>query len=191
MRALLLAVLLVAPLTTPARAQEPVAEDSLPEPSTAEAASWDMALSAYLYFVPDDVEYLQPTFSVDHARLHLEARYNYEDLKTASAWVGVNLDAGEDVAFAFTPIVGGVVGRSNAVGIGYRTSLDWRWLAIYGEAELVLDVEAIEESFFYVWSELTVSPVDWLTVGAVAQRTRTYPTERSSSSGNTSVFMAT
>ena len=48
--------------------------------------SWSVSVSAYTYVVPDDDNYVQPTIAVDHERLHLELRYNYEALKTGSAW---------------------------------------------------------------------------------------------------------
>ena len=34
------------------------------------------------------------------------------------------------------------------------------------------------ENFFYNWSELTVSPVDWFRLGLVTQRTHLYQTDR-------------
>lgn len=38
--------------------------------------SWSFGVSAAMYLVPDDQDYLQPTFTADRGRLHLEARYN-------------------------------------------------------------------------------------------------------------------
>ena len=54
---------------------------------------WSFSGSAYTYFVPDSHEYVQPTFTADRGWLHLETRYNYEDLETGSAW-GATILAG-------------------------------------------------------------------------------------------------
>ena len=64
--------------------------------SAAEEAAWSLSASAYGYLVPDSDDYVQPTITADRGRLHLEARYNYEDLDTGSAWIGYNFSFGRD-----------------------------------------------------------------------------------------------
>ena len=58
-----------------------------PTPPEDEPA-WEFSASGYTYFVPEDSNFLQPTFTADRDWLHLEARYNYEALDTGSAFVG-------------------------------------------------------------------------------------------------------
>ena len=71
---------------------------------------------------------MQPTVTADRGRLHLEARYNYEDLDTGSVWAGYNLKGGGDLAWELTPMVGGIFGATRGVAPGYRGSLGWkRW----------------------------------------------------------------
>ena len=70
---------------------------------------WSFSAAAYGYLLPDD-EYVQPAFTADRGRLHLEARYNYEGRDTASAWLGLNLGGGETVAWELTPMVAAVLG---------------------------------------------------------------------------------
>ncbi len=155
-----------------------------PEGAAAPAASageapggWSFSAAAYGYLLPDD-EYVQPAFTADRGRLHLEARYNYEGRETASAWVGLNLGGGETVAWELTPMVAAVFGRSDGVAPGYRGSLGWRRLELSSEGEYVFDAGGSENNFFFNWSELTVAPVEWLSLGVVTQRTRVYQTER-------------
>ena len=64
--------------------------------------AWSLTASAYTYFVPDSANYVQPTFTADRGRLHLEARYNYEAIQAGSAWVGYNFSGGETLAWTFT-----------------------------------------------------------------------------------------
>jgi hypothetical protein len=39
------------------------------------------------------------------------------------------------------------------------------------------DTGVHSDSYFYTWTELTASPVDWLRFGLVTQRTRAYETK--------------
>lgn len=44
------------------------------------------------------------------------------------------------------------------------------------EGEFVFDTKDNTGSFFYSWSELSYSPLEWCRVGLVAQRTKAYHT---------------
>jgi len=152
-----------------------------PVSSTLEAErekKWSFSASAYAYFVPDSREYVQPTFAADRDWLHLEARYNYEDLETGSAWLGYNFGGGEKLAWEITPMLGGVFGNTTGIAPGYKGSLSWWKLELYSEGEYVVDTGDVSGSFFYNWSELTLAPVDWFRFGLVTQRTRAYETDR-------------
>ena len=137
---------------------------------------WSFSASVYGYFVPDNRDYAQPTISADRGWLHLESRYNYEDLDTGSIWMGYNFSFGEKLSLEFTPMLGGVFGNTNGIAPGYRATLNWRQLELYREAEYVFDTADSSDSFFYTWSELTLSPMDWFRFGLVIQRTKVYET---------------
>jgi hypothetical protein len=140
--------------------------------------AWSFSISAYTYFVPNDHEYVQPTFTADHESLDLEARYNYEDQNTASAWVGYNFIGGDKLGWQVTPMIGGVFGDTTGVAPGYKGSVSWKRFELYSEGEYVFDAGDSSNSFFYNWSELTFSPTDWLRFGVVTQRTRAYQSDR-------------
>lgn len=167
----------------PAHGQTAIASAPMPaEPSTVtsepdEGRAWTFSASAYAYVVPEDREYVQPTVMADRGWLHLEAQYNYEDLETGSAWVGYNFGGGETLAWEFTPMLGGVVGNTTGIAPGYEGSLSWWRLELYSEGEYVIDTGDSSGSFFYTWSELSVSPLDWLRVGVVVQRTKLYQSD--------------
>ena len=147
-------------------------------PKDADDKAWSFSVSAYTYIVPDGRDYVQPTVTADRDGLHLEARYNYEALDTGSAWVGYNFSGGEKLAWEFTPMLGGVFGDTKGVAPGYKGSLGWWKVELYSEGEYVFDTDDSSESFFYNWSELTLSPVDWFRFGIVTQRTRAYESDR-------------
>ena len=120
---------------------------------------------------------MQPTIRADRGWLHLEARYNYEALDTGSAWIGYNFSVGEKLTLEFTPMLGGVFGKTTGVAPGYEFTLGWRKLQLYSEGEYVFDTGDSADSFFYTWSELTLAPVDWFRFGLVVQRTKVYKTD--------------
>lgn len=143
-----------------------------------EEGKWSFSVAAYTYIVPDSRDYVQPTVTADRGWLHLEARYNYEDQETGSAWIGYNFSGGEKFAWEITPMLGGVFGETMGVAPGYKGSLSWWKLNLYSEGEYVFDTRESSDSFFYNWSEFTLAPWEWFRFGGVAQRTRLYDTDR-------------
>lgn len=142
----------------------------------AHAQSWSFGISGFVFDPPEDSGYFSPIAYADRARLHVEARYNYEDLETVSAFVGWNLSAGGDVALALTPIVGVLIGETDGVAPGFEAEVTWREFALYVESEYVFDVDASDDSFLYSWIETTYAAAAWLRAGIVAQKTETYQT---------------
>jgi len=183
MRLLLLisGILLFASQSSEAQTTEALdSEATMPstEPMTSVTeARWEFSLSGYQYFIPDGSDYFQPTFTADRDWLHLEARYNYENIHTTSVWVGYNLSFGEELTLDLTLMAGGVFGRTHGVAPGYEFTLAWRGIELYSEGEFVIDTNDTSESFFYTWSELTYSPLEWLRAGLVVQRTKAYDTD--------------
>jgi hypothetical protein len=96
--------------------------------------------------VPDDADFLQPTVTADRGKLHLEARYNYEDFNTGSLWVGYNLSLDGEVTLVFTPMVAAVVGDTEGVAPGFNLAIDWWRLAFFSQGEYVFDTDGSEES---------------------------------------------
>lgn len=153
-------------------------------PSTARAQdstlahAWSFDASLWGYIVPEDDDYLQPTVIANHHWLHLEGRYNYEAPQTGSAWFGYNLSTGNKVTLELTPMAGVVIGGVTGAAPGYELTVGWWKLEFASEGEYVFDFGDSENNFFYNWSQLGISPVDWLQLGISIQRTRAYQTER-------------
>jgi hypothetical protein len=139
--------------------------------------AWTFSASAYAYFVAGDTNYVQPTFTADRGRLHLEARYNYEELHAGSVWGGANFSGGGELEWEITPLVGVVAGDLTGIAPGYAGWLGWRRLELYSEGEYFID-EDHEDNFFYNWSELTLAAPAWFRFGLVTQRTRVYEADR-------------
>jgi hypothetical protein len=168
-----LAAALVASIAAPATGR---AGAGAAPPAAEEAPAWDWGPSVMLYVLPEETNYLQPTLTADRGALHLEARYNYEDRETGSAFVGWNLSFGEELKLGLTPMLGGVFGRTSGIAPALTLTLEWGPLALWSQSEYVFDLGDSSGSFFYAWSELSVTGPDWLRVGVVLQRTRAFQT---------------
>ena len=140
---------------------------------------WSFSAAAYGYVVPDSREFVVPIVTADRGTLHLEARYNYEGLDSGSVWIGYNFSGSADkIEWEVTPMMGGVFGETKGVAPGYKGSVSWWKLELYSEGEYVFNTDNSSDSFFYNWSELSISPLEWCRLGLVTQRTRLYQTER-------------
>jgi hypothetical protein len=145
----------------------------LPEDSSGagdEAAAY--SLSAFGYWVEGEDFFILPIGVVDLGNLHMEGRYNYEDLKTGSLFAGWNFMFGSAIEVTLTPMAGIAFGQTNGLVPALEAEILYEIVGFTMEAEYLFDLEEKEADFFYVWSELYASPTDWLFAGLVAQRMR-------------------
>lgn len=148
-----------------------------PQPDEeAKRDAWAFAAAGYGYIIPDDQSYFSGTLRADRNWAHLEARYNYEDQKTGSVWLGYNLSFGDKLVLDATPMVGGIFGNTTGVAPGYLLELSYKKISLYSEGEFVFDTKNSSSNFFYNWNELAYSPSDWLRIGLASQKTRAYQT---------------
>ena len=138
---------------------------------------WSFSASASTYFVPHTNVYVNPVLTADHRWLHLEARYNYEALKTGSTWIGYNFKHGDKLVLGVTPMVGGVFGDLVGIAPGWSFSLSYGRLELSSQNEYVFDLRTRSGNFFYTWSEFSYSPLEWFRAGLVTQRTKAYQTD--------------
>jgi len=136
---------------------------------------WEFSLSNYLYLLADDV-YSIPIFTADRKHLHLEGRYNYEDFRTGSVFCGYNFSMGKKFKFKATPVLGVVFGNTNGIAPGLILDMYYWKLNLYSESEYLFDFSGKESFFYYNWSELKISPVEWMQFGISVQRTKVYKT---------------
>lgn len=137
---------------------------------------WEVSINVDCYLLPDRDGYVNPSVAADHGWLHLEARYNYENLRTGSVWFGHNFSIGKELAFEVTPMIGGVFGQTSGMAPGCEASLIYKQLTLSISNEYVFDMTNSARNFYYSWPEATYSPTEWLRVGLVAQRTKAFHT---------------
>ncbi len=137
-----------------------------------EAPRWSLRGDAAYYYLPSGTDYPLFVGAAKRGLLHLEARYNYEDLSTVSTFFGLNFGAGENPRLELTPMMGMVAGATNGLAPGLELELSYWKLVLYSELEYVFALVEPGDSFFHSWTELSLWPVDWWRVGVVFERTR-------------------
>jgi hypothetical protein len=135
---------------------------------------WTYSITIDGYFSHNETSYLDPIVTADRDWLHLEARYNYENLQTGSLWAGYNFSAGRNLVLHVTPMIGVVFGKTNGIAPGSEVSLTYKRLELSISNEYVFDRTDKSGNFYYSWLELTYSPADWFRVGIVSQHTKAF-----------------
>ncbi|MCE9657661.1 MAG: hypothetical protein K8R60_03810 [Burkholderiales bacterium] len=140
--------------------------------------SWEFAVTAYPTFVREGDNYTSAIAVADRGPLHLEARYNYESVGARSVFAGWTFSGGEEITWELTPLVGGAWGSTRSFVPGVEASVSWGRFDFYLEGEYVRHDGERSDGYTYAWSELGFRPVEWLRLGAAAQRTRAYGGDR-------------
>jgi len=146
------------------------------EGDTISRSPWNHSLAASFYIFSDDF-FILPVYQADKKWLHLEARYNYEDRNTFSAWFGYKFTGGNKFEYTIIPMAGGIAGNTNGVAAGLELDFLYYGFELYAESEYVFDLQDSEGNFFYNWTDLSYSPIDWLWFGLSVQRTKLYDTD--------------
>jgi hypothetical protein len=143
---------------------------------TISASRWNHYFGASFYIMKDDF-FVLPVYQVNKDWLHLEARYNYEDRNTFSAWFGYNFSGGNRFEYNITPMVGGIAGNTNGIAPGLELNFVFYGFEFYSESEYLFDLKNSEGNFYYNWTDFSYSPLDWLWFGISIQRTKLYETD--------------
>lgn len=139
-------------------------------------SKWLLSASGFYYFIPEDKNTYTLIGYADYKKLHLEARYNYEDLNTASALAGWRFETGKKFVFGATPMLGFAVGNTNGFVPAIELDASYKIFDFYSESEYLVDFASKDNNFFYTWSELAVTPISALRTGISIQRTKLYQT---------------
>jgi len=166
-KALFLAAVFILLCITNIKAQE---EDSISQ------YKWRHNLAANFYIIPDDF-FILPVYQGDLDRFHMEMRYNYEDRQSFSLWFGYNFSGGNNFEYTITPMAGAVMGNTNGLAPGLEITLGFYGFELYAESEYIFDMDAREDNFYYNWTDLSYSPLDWMWFGLSIQRTKLYQTD--------------
>ena len=146
-------------------------------PAQDEAETWELSGSVFYSDPPGSEDRLTPILYAAKGALHLEARYNYEDLETLSLWAGWTFDAEGTIEGSLTPMLGLAVGDTDGIAPGLELDLGWRRVAWYAETEYLFDLHDRDDDFFYAWSTLTYAFAEGLNAGLVTERSKLVDTD--------------
>jgi hypothetical protein len=146
------------------------------ETESISGSHWNHGLAMSFYIFSDDF-FVLPVYQVNKNWLHLEARYNYEDMNTFSVWSGYSFSGGNKFVYNITPMIGGIIGSTNGIAPGLEFTFDYYGFSLYSESEYVFDFDGKEEYFYYSWTDLTYSPLEWMWFGISIQRTKLFETD--------------
>ena len=137
--------------------------------------SWSGGVEAYQYFLGAD-SYLVLIAGADHRALHLEERFQYEALRTASTWLGWTRTFGKRPRFDVVPMAGVLLGDATGGAVGFEATISWTAFQLYDEAEYVFFARGGEANLLYNWFTGAWHATPWLDLGLSVQRTRTVGT---------------
>jgi hypothetical protein len=165
-------VLVILPCLSPfsVSAQERQSPDSDAVPTL------EMNVGLNNYFFKNDYIF-NPVVTADRGGLHLEGRYNYEDLNTLSLFAGYNISVGQALRWEVTPMFGFAFGHTSGIIPAVESTLSYGAFEWYIETEYMIITDDGDENYLFTWSELNYYPWDWLSVGIIGTRTRLYETD--------------
>jgi len=134
-------------------------------------STWHHKMETDFYIWKNDFLFL-PIYSIDKDWLHLEGRYNWEDINTFSGWVGYNFNGGNKFEYTITPMLGGIVGNTDGIAPGLEIDLQYYGVEFSSQSEYVIDFSGRKNDYYYSWTDLSYSPLDWFWFGLSMQRTR-------------------
>lgn len=102
------------------------------------SSKWKFSAWAEMFILPNEKDIFNPTFYARHNKLHLEGRYNYEDLNTASFWAGRTFKFGKGVKFVLVPMAAIVVGNTNGIAPGLEIEVMYKKIDLYWKASTFL-----------------------------------------------------
>ncbi len=128
----------------------------------------------YYYYKGSPVTFAPIVSYQSDNKLYFEGRFNYEDINTASFYVGRTFDAGSDLSVSFTPIAGAVFGFYKGASLGANVYVNYKRLNLYHQPQYTVSIDSRENNFLYSWSDLSIDITDHFAVGLSAQHTKMY-----------------
>lgn len=102
---------------------------------------------------------------------YVEARYNYEEARTISFYIGKVYQGDGAFSYSVAPIFGGVAGRFNGGSAGLNIDLGYKFFYFSTQSQYTFSIENEIDNFYFSWSELGYQPLEWLYAGVAIQET--------------------
>jgi hypothetical protein len=139
--------------------------------------SWTFALGQtgfeQYHYLEGNTYTFVPVVHVQTANnLYAEARYNYEEQKTFSVYLGKTFPkATKHLSYSFTPMVGGMLGQFKGGSAGLTMSLEYKKFFLSSQPQYTVFSGERSRSYFFQWSEVGYELTPWLFAGCSIQQT--------------------
>lgn len=104
---------------------------------------------------------------------YIEARYNYEDIKTASFYFGRAFSFDKKAAIEITPMIGGVIGNTNGISPALNFQLEYKRFSTSTQSQYTFDLKDSNNNFFWDWTNFYISINQNIGLGGAFQVFRT------------------
>lgn len=136
------------------------------------SAQFNGAIEQIYYFDEDKSFAMGPIAHIEYDKsLYVEARYNYEEKRTVSIYVGRSFSRDADFSYSFTPLFGGVLGLFNGWSAGLNIDADYKNFYLSAQSQYTFSADDEINNFYFSWSELGYQPLKWLYGGIALQET--------------------
>jgi hypothetical protein len=131
------------------------------------------AFEQYYYVQKNQPVTLVPVVHIQNSRnWYVEARYNYEELRSASLYIGKNFSKEiKSFYYSVTPVIGGVAGKFTGGSVGVNLQMEYEKFFFYSQSQFTFTQKARGNDFVFSWAELGVEPLPWMFFGLSLQYT--------------------
>jgi len=103
--------------------------------------------------------------------VYTEMRYNYEDIKTASLYLGKSFTKKAAFGYTVTPMMGWVFGNFNGGSLAMNIDVDYKKTFASMQTQYSISSDNVANNFFFNWTELGYQPLKWFYAGVSTQQT--------------------
>lgn len=103
---------------------------------------------------------------------YTELRYNYEAAKTASVYAGKSFNKKGIFEYTITPMLGLVLGNYNGGSLAINAEATYKKTFVAMQTQQTISSDAVNEHFFFNWTEIAYQPLKWLYAGVSTQQTK-------------------
>ena len=108
--------------------------------------------------------------------VYTEMRYNYEEMETASVYLGKSFSKERELSYDITPMLGMVFGNFNGGSLAINMDVEYKKTFVSMQMQYTASSDAKENNFLFNWTEMAYQPLEWFYTGVSMQQTKMYKT---------------
>ena len=106
------------------------------------AAQWKAGIEQYFYTHVPFSEAFVPVAHIESSNnFYAELRYNYEDAKTLSLYIGKTLTGGNNLEYTITPMLGYSTGQFTGISFAANTDAGWKKFFLSSQTQYSITIK--------------------------------------------------